>query len=234
MKKVNLYLTLLSLNVLLVTVERFSFTTKVLLQPYSFLRLHELFQMSFIILMTVLLPFMVFREVSKNFEALKSKKGLYLALIFITGIYFYATGNGLHEVASHLFNTFCNVKAFTDVLCGAMFFNDYYTGNILYFIGAFLFTIAIILLERDNPVNNFTKNDMKIALVNGVVYAFAIFVYAAFDRVLVGLWFSAITAVVALYLLFTSKSKYLRIPYTTYTAFAYTLATIGAVLVRFH
>ncbi|MBI3443364.1 hypothetical protein HY008_01710 [Candidatus Woesebacteria bacterium] len=232
MKKLNLYLTLLSINVLLVTVERFSFTTKIILQPYSFLRLHEIFQMSVIILFTVIIPFFVLKDVTNNFAALKTTRGTLLGLLFLVGIYFYATGNGLHEVASHLFNTFCDTKSITNTLCGSMFFNDYYVGNILYFIGAFMFTVAIIVFERGNPNKNFTKKDMLITLGNGVVYAFAIFAYAAFDRVLVGLVYSLVTAFTSIYLLVSAREKFIRLPYTTYSAFAFTLASVASLLVR--
>lgn len=232
MKKINLYLTLTSLNVLLVTIERFSFTTKIILEPYSFLRLHEVFQMTFVILVTVLIPFLILKEVTRNFDALKSRRGTFLGLIFVTGIYFYATGNGVHEVASYLFNTFCDVKNFTSTLCGSMFFNDYYFGNILYFVGALLFTTVLILFERQHPIKNFTSKDMIILLINAVVFAFTIFAYAALDRVLVGLAYSLIAALLSLYLLFSAKKKFTEIPYTTYAAFAYTLASIAALVVR--
>src|SRR5260221_14480002 len=118
--------------------------------------------MSFIILATVVLPFFLLKELSKNFDLLKSKKGTLLALMFMIGIYFYSTGNGVHEVASYLFNTFCNTKHITNIPCGSMFFNDYYFGNILYFIGGLLFTIPLILFERMNPDKIFTKNDFII------------------------------------------------------------------------
>src|SRR5579859_1640300 len=105
MKRLNVLLTLSSFVVLLVTIERFSFTTNVVLQPYNFLRLHEVIQTTVIILATVLILFFLFKEVSQNFTLLQSKKGTVLGLLFITGIYFYATGNGMHELASYLFNT---------------------------------------------------------------------------------------------------------------------------------
>ena len=44
MSRLNVLLTLSSLDVLLVTVECFSFTTQIALQLASFLRLHEVLQ----------------------------------------------------------------------------------------------------------------------------------------------------------------------------------------------
>lgn len=233
MKRINVLLTLTSLNVLLVTIERFSITTKILLQPYSYLRLHEVVQMTIIILFTVIIPAFLLKEVTHNFKALQTKKGQLWALVFLIGVYFYATGNGLHEVASFLFNNFCDVKKFTSTICGSMFFNDYYTGNIIYFVGAYLMNLSIVVLELMNPGKKFNKNDMIILFINSLVYAFAIFAYSAFDRVLVGLVYSVLSMITADVLLFLSRKKFTEIPLTLYFALTYTVATIASIIVRF-
>lgn len=95
MKKVNILLSLFSLNAVLVIIERLSPTTKIVLEPYSFLRVHEVFQMSVIILISVILPFLLLKVITNNFETLKDRTSSIIAVIFITGLYFYATGNGL-------------------------------------------------------------------------------------------------------------------------------------------
>lgn len=233
MRRLNLWLTLSSLSVLLVTIERFSPTTKIILQPYSFLRLHEVMQMVVIILTTVLIPFMVLKDLTQNFTLFKYRKNFVLGLLFIIGIYFYATGNGVHEVASYIFNTFCNTKNIQPGFCGSAFFNDYYFGNILYFIGAYLLVIPLIILERQNPDPKFKGKDWIVLILNSLVFAFAIFAYAAFDRVLVGLIYSVTITVSILFLIFTSKKKFTQLPYTTYAAITYTSATIGSLIVRF-
>lgn len=233
MKRINILLTLSSLNVVLVTLERFSFTTQIILQPYSYLRLHEVIQMSFIILFTVIIPALLLKEVSNNFETLRTTKGSLLALLFVIGVYFYATGNGLHEVASYLFNTFCDTKQIKTVVCGSMFFNDYYTGNTLYFIGAFMMNLALILLEKLKPVQKFNNKDFTIMGINSVVYALTIFAYAAYDRVLVGLIYSVISMIVIDGIFLLTYKNYRKMPFTTFAAIAYTIGTIASLIVRF-
>ncbi len=233
MHRLNTIFTLSSLSVLLVTIERFSFTAKILLQPYNFLRLHELIQMTVIILITVVLPFFLFREVTNNFETIKNK-GFFLALLFIIGIYFYATGNGLHEVSSFNFNNFCDPKNFSSQLCKELFFNDYYTGNILYFLGGGLMVVSLMLLELLKPNQTFQKKDFKITVINAVVYALAIFAYAAFDVVSVGIIYSIIIAAIATYLFLKIKNGYLNYPIITYTFLTYLIGTLAALIVRFH
>lgn len=233
MKRLHLLLTLTSVSVLLVTIERFSFTTQIILQPYSYLRLHEVVQMAFIILITVLIPFFILKEVSHNFELLKSRRGTLLAAIFIAGVYFYATGNGAHEIASYAFNTFCDTKNFTSTVCGSLFFNDYYFGNIVYFLGAALMVIPLILFERERPKNKAENRDIGLLVINALVYAFAIIAYAAFDRVLVGLAYSVFMMVIIDVLLLTARKPWRQLPFTTYSAIIYTLGTIVSLFIRF-
>lgn len=232
MNRLNWIFTLSSISVLLVTIERFSFTGKVLLQPFNFLRLHELVQITFLILLTVVIPVLLLREITQNFKNF-GKRDFWLLMLFITGVYFYSTGNGVHELASFLFNNYCNVKNFTGNLCNGFFFNDYYTGNIYYFIGGFLMVSSLLLLELKRPNQTYSKKDLPITLVNAAIYAFAIFAYAAFDVVLVGLAYSLITAIFALFLFAKIKKDYLKYPLITYTTITYTLGALAGLLARF-
>lgn len=234
MNKLNWLFNLSSLSVVLVTLERFSPTTKILLQPYGFLRLHEMVQMGVLILVTVVIPFLILREITDNFETLKINKGFILTLLFFIGVYFYSTGNGLHEVSSFNFNQFCNIKSFSGNLCNGFFFNDYYTGNILYFIGGALMVGSLMLLEKINPSKDYKKKDLTITLINAAIYALAIFAYAAFDVVLVGLVYSLVMTVFSLGLFWQIRKNYLKYPVITYTTITYTLGTVAALFFRFH
>jgi|GEM_PF-1125229 len=233
MKTLNWLFTLTSINVLLVTIERFSPTTKILLQPYNFLRLHEILQMTTLILFTVVLPVFILKVVTNNFAALKMKHGLLLLLLFISGIYFYSTGNGLHEVSSFNFNNFCDTRHITDDVCGSFFFNDFYTGNIFYFIGAVLMVIPLLLFEKQNPINTFDKKNMIILVINALVYSLAIFAYAAFDRVLVGFVYAVAVTVVTIPLFWSIRKNYKRYPFITDTTITYVVGLLLSIYPRF-
>lgn len=234
MHKLNLLFTLSSLSVILVTIERFSFTEKVLLQPYNFLRLHEALQLTTLILFTVLIPFFILYFISDSLRLFTRRNLVWLLVLFIGGVYFYATGNGLHEMASFTLNQYCNIKALLGTFCNGLFFNDYYTGNVLYFIGGIFIVLSLLLTERAAPSETYTKKDVRITIINAIIYAFAIFAYAAFDPVLVGLLYSVFIMIIADILWFVMRKKYLQYPVTFYTALAYTIGTITALLVRFH
>ena len=235
MKRLHILFTLTSLSVVLVTIERFSFTTEILLQPYNFLRLHEVIQILVIILATVIIPFFIFLTVTDDFSLLKTtKKNLLLGVLFITGIYFYASGNAFHELGSFLLNQYCDVTRVSGELCGSLFFNDYYAGNILYFIGAFLIYIPLVLLEISRPRFLMQRRDFWLLLPNCLIYALALIAYAAFDRVIVGLVYTLITTFVSIIILFVQSKKILQLPVTNYMALTYTIATVVTCIVRFH
>lgn len=233
MKRLNLLLTLSSLDFLLITLERFSFTTKVLLQPFNFLRLHEVFQILVPILISIIIPFFILRELTQNFSLLKTKRGIVYASIFIIGIYLYATGNGVHEVASFIFNTYCNTRHIQGLFCKGLFFNDYYFGNILYFVGAFLFTVILMLFEKENPQKNWVRKDFVLLFINSLIYAFTIFAYDAFDKVIVGLVYSIITGIISWIIFLSLKKSFKTFPYMIYVVFAFSVGTIASIIIRF-
>jgi hypothetical protein len=236
MKRLHILFSLNSPVVVLVSIERFSFTTRVLLQPYQFLRLHEALQIVVLILATAILPFFLFKEVTGDFSLLSrdKRRGMFLGVVFIVGIYFYASGNAFHELASFLFNQYCDIGRVSGQHCESLFFNDYYTGNVLYFIGAFLFTLALILLEISQPRIMMTKRDMWLLVPNCLIYALAIVAYAGFDRVLVGLIYSLLTTFVVVSILIIHREKVRYLPFTDYTALTYVIGTLIACIVRFH
>jgi uncharacterized membrane protein len=94
-------------------------------------------------------------------------------------------------------------------------------------------TIVLILLERNNIPADFDRKNWNILFVNAVIFAFAIFAYSAFDRVLVGLIYSVVTTLSILFLLLSSNKKYTQLPYTTYALVTYALGTIASLIVRF-
>jgi hypothetical protein len=63
-------------------------------------------------------------------------------------------------------------------------------------------TVLVVTVERFS----FTRRDFIVLLCNSLIYAFAIFAYAAFDRLVVGLVYAAAAMCVILVLLFTSPT----------------------------
>ena len=232
MKTVNRLITLVSLTTVVITLERISPTTRVLLPPYGFLHLHEVVQMGLITAFSVIVSFLVLRAVSRNFSLMQDLRGAILGCIFILGVYFYSTGNGAHEVASFMFNEFCDTKHFTSAACGSMYINDYFFGNIVYFVGLGLSTLSIILFEVRRPDLSYTRADQKVTLANGLVLGLTFIAYDAFDLVAVGLVSTIVLALIYDWLLLTSRARVRTTPFTLYSAVGFTLAALIATPIR--
>jgi hypothetical protein len=232
MKPVNRLLTLLSLTTVVISIERFSPTTRVLLQPYNFLHLHEAVQMGLITAFSAIISFLLLWVISLNFRLLQDRLGLLLGSVFVLGVYFYATGNGAHEVASFLYNQYCDTARPGTGACGSMYFNDYYFGNIVYFLGLGLSNVALVLLERRRPNRDFTSDDLRVTLVNAGVLALSFIAYDAFDRVLVGLVSTIVFAIVFDALLLTGGTRFRALPFTLYSSLGFTVAGVVSLLIR--
>lgn len=234
MKHLNVILTFSSLTALVIIIERLSPTTRLLLQPYNFIRLHELNQTVLFLPVTVILSFFTLKLLTKNFLALQDKSNKLLMVLFLVGIYLYGAGEGWHEVASFTLNQFCSIDKVIGNLCGSLFINDFYAGNIIFFVGAVFMNISLMGFAAKQPMKGFTNKDMVILVVNSLVYAFTWFAYAAFDKVLIGFLFSIILTIISFGFLMRVKSMLRKYPYIIYSAAAYSFATLATILVRFH
>jgi hypothetical protein len=231
MVRMNLLFTATSLSVLLVTVERFSVTTEIVLPPFHFLRLHEVVQMTVLILLTVVIQVLLLHTITRRFRTL----ALLPLLAFVVGVYFFATGNGVHELGSFTLQAYCHPDAVrgSDKLCDGLFFNDFYTGNSMFFFGALVTTSALLSLEQCSPLGvGMSRKATVVLVINAVVYAFAVVAYAGFDTVLVGLAFTLVMAAVALRSLAVVRWQYRKHPFITYTTLTYVLGGAAGVAVR--
>jgi len=228
MNRLNSAFTVTSGLVLLVTIERFSFTTTIVLQPYSFIRLHELVQGPILLSLFLLVSTFVLKELSHEFKTLRYP----LLALFVVGAYVYGLGEGWHEVTSFTLNQHCDVQNISGDLCGGLFINDFYTGNILFFIGGIGMAVALMMLERLNPTSAWDNRNVVIGAVNSFIYSFTFFAYAAFDTVLVGLYSTAALMLISLVVLAGVVRHWRQHPYISYSAFAYTLATGASLIVR--
>lgn len=232
MKPINRLLTALSLTTVVITIERVSPTTRVLLQPDRFLHLHEVLQIGLITAFSTIISFLIFRTVSGNFRELAGPRGLVLACLFILGLYLYASGNAGHEIASFLFNTYCNTKHFSSHSCQSVYLDDYFFGNGVYFVGLGLSTVAVILLEVRAPNEEMSTKDSYVTIANGLVLALTFIAYDGFDRVAVGLVASIVFAVLYVGILLRSGRPFRFKPFTLYSALGFSIASVVAIPTR--
>lgn len=221
-----------SLVVLAVTIERFSRTTRVVLPPHSFLSLHQLIQTAVLILASVVLAMLLFWETSGHLKALPGRSAMWLSVLFTAGAYLYGAGEGLHELASYLLGARCDADRPVGDLCGGLFVNDFYTGNILFFAGAALITAVPVVAERLNAGLDPRGPGVVSLLVNAVVFAFTVVAYAAFDAVLVGLIFALVMLAFTSLMWLPVRTRASRYPVTTYSFIAYALGAVVSLAIR--
>src|SRR5690349_4707827 len=113
MKRTNVIVSLYSLTALVIIIERLLPITRVLLQPYDFIRLHEINQTVIFLTITVIISFFVLKSVTDDFRTLNTRFNTWLAVIFVCGAYLYGAGEGWHEVASFTLNTYCDEQNLT-------------------------------------------------------------------------------------------------------------------------
>lgn len=232
MKRINIIVSLYTLTALVIIIERLLPITRVLLQPYDFIRLHEINQTVIFLPITVILSFFVLQSVTDTFRTLNGKLNTVLAIVFVCGAYLYGAGEGWHEVASFTLNTYCENQNLPGNLCQGLFINDYYAGNLIFFVGGVMMNAVLLVLATQQKMDRFNNKDMAILFVNSLVYAFTWFAYAAFDVVLLGLYFAALLAVISIVTWVKVKRNIREYPYITYSVVAYTLATIATIIYR--
>jgi hypothetical protein len=232
MKRINIIVSLYTLTAVVIIIERLLPITRVLLQPYDFIRLHELNQTVIFLPITVILSFFILQSVTNNFQMLNRGLNIILGVVFLCGAYLYGAGEGWHEVASFTLNTYCDTQNLAGNLCQGLFINDYYAGNLIFFVGGVMMNTVLLVLATQQRMERFDNKDMAILLVNSLVYAFTWFTYAAFDVVLLGLYFATLLAVISIVAFIKVKRNIREYPYITYSVIAYSLATIATLIYR--
>ena len=168
MNRINIIFTLSSLTVLVIIIERLLPYTRGLLQPYNSIQLHQLLQTTIFLPVTVILTFFLLKIITNDFQALKEKRNAFLAFLFVVGVYLYGAGEGWHEVANFTVHKYCDIQLLNN-LCGGLFINSFYTGNIIFFIGNVLMNIALLELARKLPTKPFTKKELIILIINSII-----------------------------------------------------------------
>jgi hypothetical protein len=228
----NRLISLISILAVLITVERASLSTHVLLQPDGFLHLHEVLQMGLLTTASVVISFLLLRTVSDRFRLIATGQGLALGIAFLVGTYFYATGNGSHEIASFFLGHYCRGAAGRPV-CSASYIDDYFFGNIVYFAGLGLSNLSLVLLELKNPVTGWSEPlNRGITVVNALILAISFVAYDGVDRVAVGLTATIIFAIVYLGIVLWNRPRLADVPFTTYTTAGFVVAAVISLPVR--
>ena len=233
MRNYHLILTGLTLNIILLSLNRLTPFTLGTLAPFEFLRILDFNAMLPIPLMAILLYWLLRREILNSHPFKKTISFLILDLILISGIYFFGAGSGTHEVTNYLHSRFCSSEISERSLCNIIKFTDDEFSHYVYYAGFVLMNVALMFIEhkfpRKSPVS---KKDLFLISLNSLFIGLGIFANLAFEEIGIDLWVFGSVMLLAIYLLFFDKRKMFQLPATFYFAVAYTLGVIGTILYK--
>lgn len=233
MRQVHLILIGLSLTIVLLSINRLTGLTSGYLAPYEFLRWLDFNAMLPIPLVSVLLYYLLKREIT--YESASAKTSFYTVcvLLLITGIYFFGAGSGDHEVTNYLNSRFCEAGKIKTAICQIISFNDDIFSHYVYYAGFVSMNVALMLLEHIMPrKKKATKNDLLLIIPNSLFIALGIFANLAFEEATIDLIVFSSVMLLALYLLLLAKRKLREVPVTFYFAASYTIGVVSTLLYK--
>src|SRR3989338_4062333 len=204
MKRVHLILTGLTLTIILLSINRLTNFTQNYLQPFEFLRWLDFNAMLPIPLMSIILYYLLKREIVYDSPFLKTGKYILLMVVLITGIYFFGAGSGDHEVTNYLNYRFCDQGKVDSPICNIIHYNDDEFSHYVYYVGFILMNVALMLIEYNLP----RKNEVKKK----------------------DLVFFGSVMLLSIYLLL--QKSYKKLPVTFYFGVAYTVGVVGTLLYK--
>jgi len=231
MKRVHLILTGLTLTIILLSINRLTNFTQNYLQPFEFLRWLDFNAMLPIPLMSIILYYLLKREIVYDSPFLKTGKYILLMVVLITGIYFFGAGSGDHEVTNYLNFRFCDQGKVDSPICNIIKYNDDEFSHYVYYVGFILMNVALMLIEYNLPrKNEVKKKDLILISVNSLFIALGIFANLAFEEIGLDLVFFGSVMLLSIYLLL--QKSYKKLPVTFYFGVAYTVGVVGTLLYK--
>ena len=231
MKKIHLILTGLTLTIILLSINRLSNFTQGYLQPFEFLRWLDFNAMLPIPLFSIILYYLLKREIVYESAFLKTGKYILLMVVLVTGIYFFGAGSGDHEVTNYLNFRFCDQGKVDSPICSIIKYNDDEFSHYVYYVGFILMNLALMLIEYNLPrKNEVKKKDLILISVNSLFIALGIFANLALEEIGLDLLFFGSVMLLSIYLLL--QKSYKKLPITFYFAVAYTVGVVGTLLYK--
>ncbi|MBI4225683.1 hypothetical protein HY612_01070 [Candidatus Roizmanbacteria bacterium] len=234
MKKIHLILTGLSLNIILLSLNRLTKLTSSYLQSFEFLRWLDFNAMLPIPLMAIILYYLLRQQIVYDSPFRKTALFVFLNVLLISGIYFFGAGSGDHEVTNYLHARFCEKQVLNKSLCNIVIFNDDEFSHYVYYLGFVLMNVSLMLLEYNLPrKKSVGTKDLLFIVPNSLFIALGIFANLAFEDIGIDLWVFASVMALAIYLLFFAKRKFAQLPVTFYFGVAYSLGVLSTFVFKY-
>ncbi|MFF4902778.1 hypothetical protein [Streptomyces sp. NPDC001068] len=224
--RLHLLLTLDSLLVVLVSVNRRAHSTLAPVAENGFLRRVEAGNM-LLGLCTVLLYYLVAAHLVR--DSARRRRGAVFALgaLFTTGVYVYGLSLGDHEITNYLHGRFCSRTL--PAICRVVAFNDDVFSDLVFLAGFTLLNTMVMAVQFLFPTDRAPRPwDTVLLAVNALFIGAGITANLAFEKALFDPFVIGATAVLALILLRLAP----RQPMLRYYAVAYTAGLVATVVVK--
>ena len=219
MKKVHVLLTGLSLVIVILSVNRLGSFTQNRLEPHDFLRWLDLNAMLPIPIASIVLYYLLKKDVERAGEAARTRVLLALNVVFLVGVYLFGVSSGDHETTNYLHHRFCADRPVDADLCAVVTFHDDTFSHVLYYLGVIMYTLAMVTIEWRFPRRTAaTRRDRLLILLNAAVIAVGIFANLAFKETALDMLAFGLVAAVANVLLWLTGRSWRQLPFTLYVA----------------
>ena len=231
LRPLHLLLTVQTVVVILLSINRLSSLTLGYVAPNEFLRWVDLNNMLFIPLVS-LVAFYTLKKWLEYDNA--AREGLWhraLGVLFLVGVYLTGASYGDHEVTNYLHVRYCldDGQYAGTPLCRILIFNDDEFSHWIFFTGFVMTNLAMLLLQTIFPHSSkLTKADMSWLLINGLFIGLGVFANLAFEVIGLDLYVVALLATLALGLLW----RYGKQPLLLYYTMAYLFGLIATALYK--
>lgn len=227
MRRIHLLLTVQTLVVILISINRLSSLTTGYVAANEFLRWVDFHNM--LTLPLISLVAFYFLKVTLEGNQTPRRQGYQVVgLLFFLGLYLYGVGYGAHEVTNYLHVRFC-LDAPSSDLCRIISFNDDDFSHWIWFIGFTLINAALLLTQALFPTGQkVARTDLGWLGFNGLFIALGIFANLAFEPIGLDLY-----VVLALALLAGGGwGRYGRQPLFVYYTIAYAVGLVATVIAK--
>ena len=233
MRRVHVLLTGLSLVIVSLSVNRLSGLTQTRLEPHEFLRWLDVNAILPIPIASIVLYYLLKKNVERAGEATATRPLLALNVVFLVGIYLFGVSSGDHETTNYLHYRFCADQPVDADLCAVVVFHDDVFSHVIYYLGVIMYTLALVGIEWRFPRRTeATRRDGLLILANAAVIATGIFANLAFEAAAIDMVAFGLVAGVANGLLWLTGRRSSQLPFTTYVAASFGVGLTATVLYK--
>jgi Ca2+/Na+ antiporter len=223
MKRFHILLTGISLILLAISINRLGSFTLSFVAANQFLRWVDLNAMLLIPLATVILYYLLKKNIEQNGRVDRSRWLLWLNLFFICGLYLNGVSSGDHETTNYLHTRFCGESGVSARLCDIITYHDDVFSHVLYYLSVILLSGALLGIEAIKPRKKKISNrDIALILANALFIATGVFANLAFEPVALDIVAFTLLSLVSMgFLWFRARSHIRQFPVTIYMAVSY-------------